>query len=181
MQHRGLIAGAAAAALCLGGAAAHAQDCMAVMARNPQLSTFVGSLERTGVAELLRSPGPFTILAPTNAAIEQVPVNIRNDLMGSQPRDSFDPIRGPAVVNAHILDGKHMASETAGRQEIRMRTRNGNELILNRQPDGHYSITPGGGGFSAGGAHRIQPAHVVQADIPCSNGVVHIVDHVLVR
>jgi uncharacterized surface protein with fasciclin (FAS1) repeats len=175
------IGAATAAAICAGSVSAQAQDCVTVMAQNPQLSDFVAALNRTGVASLLRSPGPFTILAPTNEAIRQVPVNIRNDLMGSQPTQDFDPIRGPAVLNAHIIDGKHMASEVRSQQEARVRTRNGNELILQRQPDGHYSITPGPGGFGAGGSRRLQPARAVQVDIPCSNGVVHIVDHVLVR
>jgi uncharacterized surface protein with fasciclin (FAS1) repeats len=181
MENRFFIGAATAVAICLGNVAAQAQDCMAVMAQNRQLSNFVGALDRTGVASLLRSPGPFTILAPTNEAISRVPVNIRNDLMGSQPTDSFDPIRGPAVVNAHIVDGKHMAGDVTGQQQVTARTRNGNELIIKREPDGRYSITPGTGGFRSGGANRIQPAHVVQADVPCSNGVIHIVDRVLVR
>jgi uncharacterized surface protein with fasciclin (FAS1) repeats len=182
METRSLfIAAAAAAAICSGSVSARAQDCVAVMSQNPQLSNFVAALQRTGVATLLRSSGPFTILAPTNEAISRVPVNIRNDLMGSQPTQDFDPIRGPAVVNAQIIDGKHMASDVRGQQEVRMQTRNGNELLIERQADGRYSITPGAGGFGAGGTHRIQAGHVIQADIPCSNGVIHIVDRVLVH
>jgi uncharacterized surface protein with fasciclin (FAS1) repeats len=175
------IGAATAAAICAGSVSAQAQDCVAVMAQNPQLSSFVAALNRTGVATLLRSPGPFTILAPTNEAINRVPVNIRNDLMGSQPTQDFDPIRGPAVINGQIIDGKYTASDVRGQQEVRLRTRNGNELLLQRQPDGHYSITPGPGGFSPGGSPRVQPARAIQVDVPCSNGVVHIVDHVLVR
>jgi len=154
---------------------------MAVMAQNPQLSSFVSALNRTGVSNLLHSPGPFTILAPTNEAIDRVPVNLKNDLMGSQPTQDFDPIRGPAVVNAQIIDGKHVASDVRGQDRVTMRTRNGNELIIQRESDGRYGITPGAGGFGAGGTHRIQTGHVIQADIPCSNGVIHIVDRVLVH
>jgi len=172
---------AAAAIICVGSTSARAQDCLAVMSQNPQLSNFVAALNRTGVGTLLRSPGPFTILAPTNQAIDRVPVNLRNDLMGSQPTQDFDPIRGPAVINAQIIDGKHVASEVRGQQRVTMRTRNGNELIIERESSGHYSITPGAGGFGAGGTHPVQSAHVVQADVPCSNGVIHIVDRVLVR
>ncbi|MBX6743627.1 MAG: fasciclin domain-containing protein [Acetobacteraceae bacterium] len=176
-----LAAAALAAALCFGGTAARAQDCMTVMSQIPDLSTFVGSLNRTGVANLLRGPGPYTVLAPTNEAINKTPVNIRNDLMGSQPTQDIDPIRAPAVLNAHIIDGKHMASEVRGQERVTMRTRNGNELIIQRQSDGHYTLTPGAGGFGAGGRSQIPPARAVRVDIPCSNGVVHIVDNVLVR
>ncbi len=168
------------AALCFSGTA-RAQDCLTVMSQIPELSNFVGSLNRTGVAALLRGPGPFTILAPTNQAIDRVPVNIRNDLMGSVPTQDIDPIRGPAVVNAHIIDGKHLSGEVRGQERATIRTRNGNELVIQRQSDGHYTLTPGAGGFGAGGRNVIPPARVLRADIPCSNGVVDIVDNVLVR
>jgi uncharacterized surface protein with fasciclin (FAS1) repeats len=173
-----LVAAAAMAAIWSG--AARAQDCMTVLAQNPQLSTFAGALSRTGQANLLRSPGPFTILAPNNEAISRVSVNIRTDVFGSQPSDSIDPIRAPAVVNAHIFDGKHTAGEVRMHDRIAFRSRNGNELVLQRGTDGRYTLTPGAGGYGAGGTPRMEPAHVVQADIPCSNGVIHIVDRVLV-
>jgi uncharacterized surface protein with fasciclin (FAS1) repeats len=172
---------AVAAALCLTGTTAWAQDCVAVMAQRPELSTLISALNRTGQADLLRSPGPFTVLAPTNEAINRLPVNLRNDLVGSQPTQDIDPVRAPAVVNAHIIDGRHMASEVRDQDRMMMRTRNGNELVVQRGADGHYTLTAGAGGFGAGGRYTMEPARVVQADIPCSNGVVHIVDNVLVR
>jgi uncharacterized surface protein with fasciclin (FAS1) repeats len=85
------------------------------------------------------------------------------------------------VVNAHIIDGKHMASEAQGQNRVTIRTRNGNELIIQRESDGRYSLTPGSGGFGAGGRSRMEPAHAVRVDVPCSNGVIHIVDHVLTK
>jgi uncharacterized surface protein with fasciclin (FAS1) repeats len=172
---------AAGVSLCFAGGAAQAQDCVAVMSQRPELSGFVGALSRTGQASLLRSAGPFTILAPTSEAIGQMPVNIRNDLAGSQPGEGADPIRAPAVVSAHIIDGRHMASEVRGQERVTFRTRNGNELIIQRGGDGRYTLSPGAGGFGAGGARAAAPARVVQADVACTNGVVHIVDSVLVR
>ena len=176
-----LLGTAAAVVLAFSGTAARAQDCVAVIAQNPQLSAFEAALSRLGVANLLRGPGPYTVLAPTNEAINRLPVNIRNDLGGSNPGDDIDPVRGPAVVNAHIIDGRHLSSEVRGQDRVEMRTRNGNLLLIQRGADGKYTLTPERGGFGAGGTSRVQAAHVVQADIPCSNGVVHIVDHVLVR
>lgn len=174
-------AAAAGLALALTAGAAQAQDCLAVLSANPQLSSFAEALNRTGQAELLHGSGPFTILAPNNAAIDRVPVNIRNDLMGSQPGADIDPVRGPAVVNAQMIDGRHMAAEVRGQDRVEVRTRNGNTLVIQREADGRYSLTPGRGGFGGGGIRAVEPAHVVQADIPCSNGVIHIVDRVLIR
>jgi uncharacterized surface protein with fasciclin (FAS1) repeats len=73
----------AVAGLVASDAAARAQDYLQVMAGDPRLSSFVDALNRTGQAELLHGAGPCTILAPDNGAIDRVPVNIRNDLMGA--------------------------------------------------------------------------------------------------
>ncbi|MDO9711915.1 fasciclin domain-containing protein [Paracraurococcus sp. LOR1-02] len=126
-----------AAAACIGGAtAARAQDCMAVMAQDPQLSGFVGALQRTGQADLLRQVGPFTVLAPTNDAGGRVPINIHDDLFGSAAMDDIDPVRAPAVLDAQIADGRHPASGAQDREQTIFRTRNSNELIVRRDEDG---------------------------------------------
>ncbi len=90
-------------------------------------------------------------------------------------------MRGPAVVNAQMIDGRHFAREVEGRDRVTVRMRNGNMLLIQRGADGQYTLAPDGGGFGASGIRQVELAHVVQADIPCSNGVVHIVDRVLVR
>ena len=103
---------------------------MAVMSQKPELSAFIGALSRTGVANFMQSPGPSTIPAPTNTAIDKVPVSLRADVLGSQPTQDVDPVRRSAVVNAQITDGRHLASEVRGQDRVAMRTRNGNELII---------------------------------------------------
>jgi uncharacterized surface protein with fasciclin (FAS1) repeats len=88
----------------------------------------------------------------------------------------MDPVLAPAVVNAHIVDGKHTAAEVqAGASTQSVTTRNGNELKLVRGADGRFSLQPQGRG------RRAVEGHVVRADIPCSNGVIHLVDTVLIR
>jgi uncharacterized surface protein with fasciclin (FAS1) repeats len=168
---------AAAAAVTLAGVGAgQAQNCMEVLSRTPDTSSFVAALTRTGQTALLRSSGPFTILAPTNEAVSKVPINLRNDVFGQGPTDSMDPYVAPAVVSAHIIDGKHTAAEVqAGASTQSMTTRNGNELKLVRGADGRFSLQPQGRG------RRAVDGHVVRADIPCSNGVIHLVDTVLIK
>jgi uncharacterized surface protein with fasciclin (FAS1) repeats len=88
----------------------------------------------------------------------------------------MDPVLAPAVVNAHIVDGKHTAAEVqAGASTQSFTTRNGNELRLVRGADGRFALQPQGRG------RRAVEGHVVRADIPCSNGVIHLVDTVLIR
>jgi uncharacterized surface protein with fasciclin (FAS1) repeats len=166
---------AAAAVTLAGGGAAQAQNCMEGLGRLPEASAFVGALGRTGVGGLLRGSRPFTVRAPTNQAVEKVPINLRNDVFGSQPDDGVNPVTAPAVVNAHIVDGKIASADLQGRSSASFQTRNGNELRLVRGQDGRFVLMPQGRG------RRAVEGHVVRADIPCSNGVVHLVDTVLIR
>ena len=129
----------------------------------------------TGQTALLRGSGPFTILAPTNDAVGKTPQNIRNDVFGQQPTDSMDPFLGPAVVSAHIIDGKITSADVQGQSSASFHTRNGNELKLVRGADGRFALMPQGRG------RRAVEGHVVRADIPCSNGVIHLVDTVLIK
>jgi uncharacterized surface protein with fasciclin (FAS1) repeats len=175
MTLRKTLAAAAVAALTLSATGAQAQNCMDVLSRTPDVSQFVNALVRTGQTALLRGSGPFTILAPNNAAVNRLPIQFRNDVFGSAAsrEDDMDPVQAPAVVNAHILDGKHVAADAQVGQAVV--TRNGNEIRIVRGADGRYALQPTGRG------RRNVEGHVVQADIQCSNGVIHIVDTVLVR
>ena len=169
---------AAAACVTLAGiGAAQAQNCMEVLGRTPEASGFVAALTRTGQTALLRSSGPFTILAPTNEAVSKTPVNLRNDVFGQATGDQadMDPYLAPAVVSAHITDGKHTSAEVQGQSSASFHTRNGNELKLARGQDGRFVLMPQGRG------RRAVEGHVVRADIPCSNGVIHLVDTVLIK
>jgi uncharacterized surface protein with fasciclin (FAS1) repeats len=173
-----IAAAAAAAAMTLSVQSAQAQNCMEVLSRTPDASMFVAALTRTGQTTLLRGSGPFTILAPTNEAASKLPVNFRNDVFGApaSQEQEMDPVLAPAVVNAHIIDGKHTAAEVqAGASTQSFTTRNGNELRLVRGADGRFALQPQGRG------RRAVEGHVVRADIPCSNGVIHLVDTVLIR
>jgi uncharacterized surface protein with fasciclin (FAS1) repeats len=173
-----LTVAATAAAMTLVVHAAQAQNCMDVLSRTPEASSFVSALVRTGQTTLLRGSGPFTILAPTNEAVSKLPITFQTSVFGTtaSQEQQMDPVLAPAAVNAHIIDGKHTGAEVqAGASTQSMMTRNGNELKLVREADGRFLLQPQGRG------RRAIEAHVVRGDIPCSNGVIHLVDTVLIR
>ncbi|MBX6746275.1 MAG: fasciclin domain-containing protein [Acetobacteraceae bacterium] len=142
-----------------------------------EASSFVAALTRTGQTALPRGAGLFTILAPTNAAVNQVPVNIRNDVLGQATGDqsNLDPYVAPAVVSAHVIDGKYTSADVQGRSAVSFRMQNGNELKPVRSSDERFVLMPEGRG------RRAVEGVVVRADIPCSNGVIHLVDTVPIK
>jgi len=146
---KNLVVAVAATAMSLTVQAAQAQNCMEVLSRTPEASSFVAALVRTGQTALLRGSGPFTILAPTNDAVNKLPVHIKTSVFGqaASSEQDMDPVLAPAMVNAHLIDGKHMAAEVqAGASTQSMVTRNGNELKLVRGADGRFSLQPQGRG-----------------------------------
>ena len=176
------IAAALAAALLLPGVArAQPQDCGSIIARDPQLARSTSALERTGIMENLRGLGPITVFAVTDQGIARQPENLAQMLFpmagGSLGGPDMDPVLAPNVVNAHIVDGRIAADQL--RPGMSLRSRSGASIEVVAGSDGKLALRPGPGGFSIGA--RPADAHVVQPGIGCSNGVVHKIDHVLVR
>ena len=177
----GAISGLALSVVCASGAAAQSTSCVDVIARDPQLSRAASALERTGIAEGLRTSGPLTIFVPTDQAIARHPSDLserRFPQGGSgQGGQMMDPVAAPAAVNAHIVDGRITASELRGGQKLR--TRNGTTIDVAAAQGGQVTLSPTPGRFSLG--MKPEQAKIIQGDIACSNGVIHKVDDVLVR
>jgi len=175
------IAAALAVTLLLPAAAgAQPQDCGSIIARDPQLARSTSALERTGIMENLRGLGPITVFAVTDQGIARQPENLAQMLFpiagGSLGGPDMDPVLAPNVVNAHIVDGRIGADQL--RPGMSLRSRSGGSIQVVEE-GGRLALHPGPGGFSIGA--RPADAHLVQPDIGCSNGVVHKIDHVLVR
>ena len=175
------IPGFALSVMCAAGAAAQSRNCADVIAADPQLSRATSALECTGILESLRYSGPFTVFVPTDRAIARHPSDLSERLFpqggSAQGGLMVDPVAAPAAVNSHIKDGRHTASEFRAGQKLR--TRNGTTIDVVSAQDGQVVLSPTPGRFSLG----MKPEHakIVQADIPCSNGIVQKVDDVLVR
>ena len=124
------------------------------IAASPQLSTLNGLVVKAGLTETLKSGGPFTVFAPTDDAFAKVPAKTMDDL-------DKNPDRLKAVLTYHVLSSKVMADEV---KNSNVKTVNGANLAVSK----------------AGQFVTVEDAMVQKADISATNGVVHIVDSVLI-
>jgi uncharacterized surface protein with fasciclin (FAS1) repeats len=175
------VAGAALSLFSAGGASAQGRNCADVIAADPQLSRATSALERTGILETLRTGGPFTIFAVTDQGIARHPADLSERLFpqggSNQGGQMMDPVAAPAVVNSHIVDGRHPASELKAGEKLV--TRNGTAIEIVSAQGGKVALRPAPTRFSVGA--KGEQANIVQADIPCANGIIEKIDDVLVR
>ena len=122
-------------------------------ARTPQLSTLNRLIVEAGLGDTLRSQGPFTVFAPSDDAFKAVPAKTLAEL-GS------DKALLMSVLTYHVVPGKTMAADV---KNGNAKTVNGANLALAK----------------AGAMVTVEEAVVVQADVAASNGVVHVIDRVL--
>ncbi len=117
------------------------------------LSTLVAALEKTGLAQTLQGPGPFTVFAPTNAAFAALPAGTL---------DGLPPEALTNILAYHIAGGRMAAADLAG--VATLLTTQGSDLAVTVGPDGTV---------------KINEATVVVRDVEASNGVLHVIDAVL--
>lgn len=122
-------------------------------ARTPQLSTLYSLLSQAGLTDTLKGAGPFTVFAPTNDAFKAVPAATMAQLAQNK-----DMLR--AVLTYHVLPAKVSAGDVKNGPA---KTVQGADLALSR----------------AGTFVTVEDAVVTQADVAASNGVVHLIDRVL--
>jgi uncharacterized surface protein with fasciclin (FAS1) repeats len=120
-----------------------------------QFKTLTSLLERSGLAPTLKGPGPYTVFAPTDAAFAKVPRSTLKRLAANRSE-----LR--AVLLYHVVKGRVTASELARHQSVR--TLEGGSLRVRSQ----------------GGEIRVNRARVVRSDITASNGVIHVINRVLI-
>lgn len=164
---------AISAALLAAPASAQQRNCIDTLAGMPDFSRLVGAVTRSHMVDDMRFSQNITIFAPTNAAMDAV-----NPLVADRifPRDEngareADPVLAVAAVNAHIVQGRIPASALG--EGLRLVTLAGTPLTIGNTPGAERGVTVTAGPNIT--------ARVVQRDIPCSNGVVHTIDRVLVR
>ena len=124
------------------------------IAAQPELRTLNGLVAKTGLTDTLKGTGPFTVFAPTNEAFAKVPAKTMDEL-------AKDPAKLKAVLTYHLVPGKLMAADV----------KNGNSKTVN---GANVALA------KAGEFVTIEEALVQTADISATNGVVHVVDSVLI-
>jgi uncharacterized surface protein with fasciclin (FAS1) repeats len=140
--------------------APEAQTIVDVAASNPQFSTLVAAVKAAGLAETLSGEGPFTVFAPTNEAFEQLPAGTVETLLKPENKDQLT-----GVLTYHVVAGQVMAADV---EPGTVKTVNGASFTVSID-GGEVVITDGQGNKSK----------VVKTDISASNGVIHVIDTVL--
>ncbi len=117
------------------------------------LTTLLAAVDAAGLGETLAGGGPFTVFAPTDAAFAQLPDGTVESLLG-------DPAKLAEVLTYHVVPGRVTAADAAA---------------VPTAPTVHGDELP----ISVNGGIQVAGAGVVSADIEASNGLIHVIDRVL--
>lgn len=136
-------------------------DIVALAAGTESLSTLVTAVTAGELVETLQGDGPFTVFAPTNEAFAALPEGTLDSLLEPANKEQLQ-----SVLTYHVVSGKVMAVDLSNGQEIV--TVQGDMLTVEITDGAVYIVDANGG-----------KATVQTADVDASNGVVHVIDSVL--
>jgi uncharacterized surface protein with fasciclin (FAS1) repeats len=118
--------------------------------------TLVAAVTAAGLVETLKGAGPFTVFAPNDDAFAKLPAGTVAELVKPENKAKLT-----SILTLHVMAGKVMAADVSGKK-LSPKSVQGEELHV----DGTNGVTVNG-------------AKVVSADIACSNGVIHVIDTVI--
>ncbi len=136
-------------------------DIVDIAASNGNFNTLVAAVQAAGLEDTLRGPGPFTVFAPTDAAFAALPAGTVDSLLLPENKDQL-----VAILTYHVLPGAVQSGDVLG-SVTNVATVNGKTVRVD------------GTGSKLGPAVRVNNANVTAADIIASNGVIHVIDKVL--
>ena len=160
---------ASTAQVTVGGAPMYAtKDIVDNAVNSKDHTTLVAAVKAAGLVDTLKSPGPFTVFAPTNASFAALPAGTVDTLLKPENKPALTK-----VLTYHVVPGKLDAAAlkqqiTSGGGKVMLKTASGGTLTAMATGNG-ISIADEGGGT----------ANVTIADVVQSNGVIHVVDKVL--
>jgi transforming growth factor-beta-induced protein len=138
------------------GAAKQKKDIVDTAVAAGSFQTLAKALDAAGLVETLKGKGPFTVFAPTDDAFAKLPAGTLEDLLKPENKDKLK-----AILTYHVVPGKVLASQVVKLKSAK--TVNGQDLTITME----------------NGTVMVNDAKVVKTDILCSNGVIHVIDTVL--
>ena len=155
MIRRTFIALTAAASFLSMPAFAADMDIVDTAVANGSFTTLATALTAAGLVETLKGEGPFTVFAPTDAAFAALPAGTVEDLLKPENKDKL-----VAILTYHVVPGKVMSTDLT--EGMKAATVNGAEV----------TITLDGGA-------KVNGAVISTADVEATNGVIHVIDSVI--
>ncbi len=132
------------------------QDIVTTAAAAGSFNTLAAALQAADLTDTLKSKGPFTVFAPTDDAFKKLPPGTMESLLKPENKDKLR-----AILTYHVLAGKVTAAQAMKLSSAK--TVNGQTVAITTQGD----------------TVMVNNAKVVKADIPASNGVIHVIDTVI--
>ncbi|MBM3612426.1 MAG: fasciclin domain-containing protein [Alphaproteobacteria bacterium] len=136
-------------------AGGHAKDIVDTAVAAGSFNTLAAALGAAGLVETLKGEGPFTVFAPTDAAFAALPAGTVEDLLKPENKDKLI-----AILTYHVIAGKVMSTDLS--EGLKAATVQGSEVTI--------TLT--------GGA-KVNGATISTADIAATNGVIHVIDAVI--
>lgn len=135
--------------------AASAKDIVDTAAGNESFSTLVAAVKAAGLVETLKGDGPFTVFAPTNEAFAALPAGTVESLLKPENKDQLT-----AILTYHVVPGKVMSTDL--KDDMTAKTAQGGEIKIDLD-----------------NGPMVNEANIVTADITTENGVIHVIDKVI--
>ncbi len=131
-------------------------------------TTLVAAVKAAGLVETLSGPGPFTVFAPTNAAFKRLPAGTVDTLLKPENKGTLTAVLTYHVVAGKVTSGGLLKMINAGRGKAMITTVNGEKLTAKKMGKNLVLVD------AKGGIATVTTANVMQ-----SNGVIHVIDRVL--
>ena len=131
-------------------------DIVDIAVSNGNFNTLVAAVTAAGLVDTLKSEGPFTVFAPTDAAFAALPTGTVESLLLPENKDTL-----VSILTYHVVPGAVTSDQLAG-QRLSVATVNGANVHI----DGRNGV-------------KVEDSNVTTADIIASNGVIHVIDAVL--
>lgn len=156
MKRRLALVTAAMMAMSASAVKAETKDIVDVAAGAGKFNTLVAAVKAAGLVETLKGAGPFTVFAPSDDAFAKLPKGTVEDLLKPENKEKLK-----AILTYHVIPGKVMAGDIKGKK-TNVKTVQGSDLAVD-----------------ATDGVKVNDAKVTSADVAASNGVIHIIDTVV--